>query len=311
MFVVENLVTRYGKFTAVDNLSFSIGKGEIFGFVGANGAGKTTTMKVAAGLLKADQGTIHINGFDVHKQRKEVKRSIGYMPDFFGVYDDLKVTEYMNFYCGVHHIPRSERDKTIDSLIELVNLSDKKEAYVDDLSRGMKQRLCLARSLIHNPEILILDEPASGLDPRARVEFREIIKELKDLGKTVLISSHILHELSEVCTSIGIINNGKMIATGSVAEIQERLNHLSRMKVKVCSDYVQAAAVLKEQPAVTGIVEANGFIEFSFGGEPEQKADLLKTLIDHQVRVMHFEETAGSLESIFMHLTGEGELKND
>ncbi|PKM93570.1 MAG: ABC transporter ATP-binding protein [Firmicutes bacterium HGW-Firmicutes-1] len=307
MIKVENLVKRYGKFTAVDSLSFSIGKGEIFGFVGSNGAGKTTTMKVAAGLLKADQGTIFINGFDVHKQRREAKRCIGYMPDFFGVYDDLKVTEYMNFYCGVHKIPVADRSKTIDSLVELVNLTDKKESYVDDLSRGMKQRLCLARSLIHNPDLLILDEPASGLDPRARVEFREILKELKDMGKTVLISSHILHELSEVCTSIGIIDGGKMIAIGTVAEIQEKLNHLSRVKVKVCSDFSLAASILKEQPQVTGIVEANGYIEFSFAGEIQQKADLLKTLVDKQVRVTHFEETAGSLESIFMHLTEAGE----
>lgn len=307
MFKVENLVKRYGKFTAVDDLSFSIGKGEIFGFVGSNGAGKTTTMKVAAGLLKADQGTIYINGFDIKKQTKEAKRAIGYMPDFFGVYDDLKVTEYMNFYCGVHRIPQSDRQKVMDGLIELVNLSDKKDAYVDDLSRGMKQRLCLARSLIHNPEVLILDEPASGLDPRARVEFREIIKELKDMGKTVLISSHILHELSEVCTSIGIINGGKMIATGTVSEIQEKMNQLSRMKLKVIGELSQAAAVLKEEPHVTGIVEANGYIEFSFGGENEQKADLLKALVDRQVRVLQFEETAGSLESIFMQLTQEGE----
>ncbi|PKM49485.1 MAG: ABC transporter ATP-binding protein [Firmicutes bacterium HGW-Firmicutes-7] len=310
MIKVENLVKRYGKFTAVDDLSFSIGKGEIFGFVGSNGAGKTTTMKVAAGLLKADAGTIFVNGHDVHKHRTEAKRSIGYMPDFFGVYDDLKVTEYMNFYCGVHKIPVADRKKTIDSLVEVVNLSDKREAYVDDLSRGMKQRLCLARSLIHNPELLILDEPASGLDPRARVEFREIIKELKDMGKTILISSHILHELSEVCTSIGIINGGKMIAIGTVSEIQEKLNHLSRVKVKVCSDFSLAASILKEQPLVTGLVEANGFIEFSFSGEVQQKADLLKSLVNKEVRVTHFEETAGSLESIFMHLTNEeGEEK--
>lgn len=306
MFKVENLTKRYGKFTAVDELSFSIGKGEIFGFVGSNGAGKTTTMKVAAGLLKADTGTIYINGYDVKKERKDVKRSIGYMPDFFGVYDDLKVMEYMNFYCGIHNIPVADREKINTSLIELVNLSDRKDSYVDDLSRGMKQRLCLARSLIHDPEVLILDEPASGLDPRARVEFREIIKELKDMGKTVIISSHILHELSEVCTSIGIINNGKMVASGTVAEIQERLNHLSRIKLRANSELDTAAKVLKEQPNVSNIVEANGYIEFSFSGEPDSKANLLKDLIEKEVKVIHFEETAGSLESIFMELTEGG-----
>lgn len=307
MFKVENLTKRYKKFTAVDDLSFSIGKGEIFGFVGSNGAGKTTTMKVAAGLLKADAGTIYINGYDVKKERREVKRSIGYMPDFFGVYDDLKVMEYMNFYCGIHKIPVADREKINTSLIELVNLSDRKDSYVDDLSRGMKQRLCLARSLIHDPEVLILDEPASGLDPRARVEFREIIKELKDMGKTVIISSHILHELSEVCTSIGIINKGKMIASGTVTEIQERLNHLSRIKLRASSELEKAAQILKEQPKVANIVEANGYIEFSYSGDPDNKAELLKTLIEKGVRVIHFEETAGSLESIFMELTEGGE----
>ncbi|MBC7960591.1 MAG: ABC transporter ATP-binding protein [Vallitaleaceae bacterium] len=307
MIKVENLVKRYGKFTAVDDLSFTIGKGEIFGFVGSNGAGKSTTMKVAAGLLRADKGTIYINGYDVRKNRTEAKRSIGYMPDFFGVYDDLKVTEYMNFYCGVHRIPVSDRRKITESLIELVNLGDKREAYVDDLSRGMKQRLCLARSLIHNPDLLILDEPASGLDPRARVEFREIMKELKDMGKTVLISSHILHELSEICTSIGIIDKGKMIASGSVSEIQEKLNHLSRIKLMACSDLSIAANILKEQPQVTNIVEANGYIEFSYAGTGDQKAGLLKGMIEADVKITHFEETAGSLESIFMHLTRQGE----
>ncbi len=307
MIKVENLVKRYGKFTAVDELSFSIGKGEIFGFVGSNGAGKSTTMKVAAGLLKADRGTIYVNGYDVSKHRQEAKKCIGYMPDFFGVYDDLKVTEYMNFYCGVHRVPVADRPKIIDSLIELVNLSDRKEFYVDDLSRGMKQRLCLARSLIHNPDLLILDEPASGLDPRARVEFREIMKELKDMGKTVLISSHILHELSEICTSIGIINEGKMVASGTVAEIQEQLNHLSRIKLRACSDLSVAGKLLKEQPLVSNIVEANGFIEFSYGGNSDDQAELLKAMIQREVKVMHFEETKGSLESIFMHLTGRGE----
>lgn len=310
MFRVENLTKRYGKFVAVNDLSFHIGKGEIFGFVGANGAGKSTTMKVAAGLLKADSGTIYINGVDIMKERRKAKRMIGYMPDFFGVYDDLKVTEYMNFYCGVHKIPVADRPQIIDSLIELVNLTDKKDFYVDNLSRGMKQRLCLARSMIHNPEVLILDEPASGLDPRARVEFREILKELKDLGKTVIISSHILHELSEICTTIGIINNGKMVAKGSVQEIQEQLNHLSRVKVKACSDLEVAARVLREQPKVTNVVESNGYLEFSFDGSQEEKHELLKALIMQDVKVNHFEETAGSLESIFMHLT-QGVEYND
>jgi ABC-2 type transport system ATP-binding protein len=303
MIKVENLVKRYGRFTAVDNLSFEIGKGEIYGFVGSNGAGKSTTMKIAAGLLKPTQGTIYVNGLDVRKERQEAKKSIGYMPDFFGVYDDLKVTEYMNFYCGIQKIPVANRPKVINDLIELVNLSDKKEFYVDNLSRGMKQRLCLARSLIHNPDLLILDEPASGLDPRARVEMREILYNLKDMGKTILISSHILHELSEICTKVGIISRGKMVISGSVSEIQERLAHASKMRLKVCSDLEGAQKFLKEQPNIKDIAIINNYLEFSYPASLEEKANLLKRIVNSDVKVTHYEELATNLESIFMQLT--------
>lgn len=307
MLRVEKLVKNYKKFRAVDDLSFEIGQGEIFGFVGANGAGKTTTMRIATGLLKPTSGTIYINDYDIRKHPKEAKQSIGYMPDFFGVYDDLKVTEYMNFYCGMHNIPTADREKIIDSLLEIVNLSDRKEFYVDNLSRGMKQRLCLARSLVHNPKILILDEPASGLDPRARVEMREVLMDLKDMGKTVLISSHILLELAEICTSIGIINKGKMVTCGTVSQIQEQMQHLSKIKIKTVDNLNQCTQILKEQPYVSNIVSANGYSEFSFSGNDEAKAHLLKTLVERNVKVNHFEESGGSLESIFMHITGEGE----
>lgn len=302
---VENLVKKYGDFTAVNKLNFEIEEGEIFGFVGSNGAGKSTTMKVAAGLLKPTEGTIYVGGHDVRSNKDEVKGLIGYMPDFFGVYDDLKVMEYMNFYCGIHKIHPKDRAKVIMPLIELVNLEDKVDFYVDDLSRGMKQRLCLARALIHNPKLLILDEPASGLDPRARVEFREIVKTLSSLGKTVLISSHILLELAEICTTIGIIEKGEMVVKGSVSEIRKQLAHLSRIKMRTNTDLDEAVPLLREHPDISDITIANGYLEFSFGGEDEAKATLLKYLIDKGVEVFHFEEAAGSLESIFMHLTEE------
>lgn len=291
----------------MNNLSFEIEEGEIFGFVGSNGAGKSTTMKVAAGLLAPTQGTIYVDGYDIRTEKDKAKSLIGYMPDFFGVYDDLKVMEYMNFYCGIHKISQRDREKVIMPLIELVNLEDKTDFYVDALSRGMKQRLCLARALIHNPKLLILDEPASGLDPRARVEFREIVKTLKDLGKTVLISSHILLELAEICTTIGIIEKGEMVVKGTVSDIRAQLAHLSKIKMRTATELDLAVPILREQPAITDITIANGYLEFSFGGGDSDKADLLKNLIDRGIEIFHFEEAAGSLESIFMHLTEEEE----
>jgi ABC-2 type transport system ATP-binding protein len=227
------------------------------------------------------------------------------MPDFFGVYDDLKVIEYMNFYCGIHGILPKERDGVIQALIELVNLEDKKESYVDELSRGMKQRLCLARALIHDPEVLILDEPASGLDPRARVEFRQILYSLREMNKTVLISSHILLELAEICTTIGIINRGKMVVKGSVEEIQKQLSHLNRIKLKLVSNLDQTVLRLKEYPNISNITIANGCIEFSYSGNDEDKVLLLRRLVEEKLPIYHFEEAGGSLESIFMQLTEE------
>jgi ABC-2 type transport system ATP-binding protein len=305
MIKVENLKKCYGSFTAVDDLSFHIEKGEIFGFVGSNGAGKTTTMKIAAGLMEPTAGTIYIDGLDIKKNRNEAKKKLGYMPDFFGVYDDLKVIEYMNFYCGIHGIPPKKRDSIIQPLIELVNLEDKKEFYVDALSRGMKQRLCLARALIHDPEVLILDEPASGLDPRARVEFRQILFTLREMKKTVLISSHILLELAEICTTIGIINRGKMVVKGSVSDIQKQLSHLNRIKLKVVSDLDATVLRLKEYPNISNINIVNGCIEFSYSGSDEDKSILLRRLVEEKLPIYHFEEAGGSLESIFMQLTEE------
>lgn len=307
MIKVENLQKRYGNFIAVDGLSFHIEQGEIFGFVGSNGAGKTTTMKIAAGLMEPTAGTIYINGLDITKERNAAKKMLGYMPDFFGVYDDLKVSEYMNFYCGIHGIMPKERETVIQPLIELVNLEDKMDFYVDDLSRGMKQRLCLARALIHDPQVLILDEPASGLDPRARVEFRQILYRLREMHKTVLISSHILLELAEICTTIGIINRGKMVVKGSVSEIQKQLSHLNRIKLKVVSDLDKTMLRLKEYPNISNINVVNGSIEFSYSGSDEDKHILLRRLVEENLPIYHFEEAGGSLESIFMQLTQEGE----
>ncbi|MDP4092318.1 MAG: ABC transporter ATP-binding protein [Bacillota bacterium] len=306
MLVIENLVKRYGKFKAVDGLSLEIDKGHIYGFVGPNGAGKTTTMKIIAGLLKPTQGRVIVNGTDVSVDPRGVKRKIGYMPDFFGVYDDLKVTEYMNFYCGVYHIPRPERRKITGQLLDLVDLSVKKDAYVDSLSRGMKQRLCLARSLIHNPELLILDEPASGLDPRARIEMKEILKELKGMGKTILISSHILPELAEVCSSIGIIEHGKMVVSGTVDEILKKTAKKKTIRIRTLDNLESALKYIEEQPSMSGISINSDFIDADFDGNSQILSEILKGMVMNGIPVTSFSELEGSLESVFMHLTEGG-----
>ena len=308
MLEVRNLVKKYGRFTAVDNLSMEIGEGHIFGFVGSNGAGKTTTMKIIAGLLAPNSGEVLVDGVNITSGTKGIKSKIGYMPDFFGVYDDLKVDEYMDFYSGIYGIPHSDRKNITGNLLELVNLSHKRDSYVDGLSRGMKQRLCLARSLIHDPALLILDEPASGLDPRARVEMKGILKELRNMGKTILISSHILPELSELCTAIGIIDRGRMVTSGTVEEIMEKLSHTGKIKIRVADLAEDAVKLLQEEPCIGEISMSGALIEADFKGGDQLMPGILKKLVMRDIPVISFMEEGGSLESIFMHLTEE---KND
>ena len=306
---ILELNKKYGKFTALDSLSMNITENSIFGFVGPNGAGKTTTMKIMAGLLKADSGCIYINGEDILKNPKSIRDKIGYMPDFFGVYDDLKVSEYMDFYAGTYYIPYAERGTLIDNLLEVVDLTDKKDTYVDSLSRGMKQRLCLARSLIHDPELIILDEPASGLDPRARVEMKEILKELREMGKTIIVSSHILPELAEMCSEIGIIDHGKLVTQGTVNEIMNRINKKRLVKVKLSNGKENLIRLLKEQSTVKEITENTDNVEFAFEGTNDNLISILRNIIMNGIPIYSFAENEGNLEEIFMTVTG-GE-KND
>lgn len=301
---IKDLVKQYGKFTAVDHLTLSVGKGAICGFVGPNGAGKTTTMRIMAGLLNATSGTVIIDGVDVTKNPRALREKIGYMPDFFGVYDNLKVTEYMDFYAGAYGIPYKERGPIIDNLLEIVDLSHKKESYVDSLSRGMKQRLCLARSLVHDPELLILDEPASGLDPRARVEMKEVLKQLQEMGKTILISSHILPELAEMCTEVCIINGGKLAAQGSVQEIMQKLTQKRIIQVQTLSEKDKMIGILKEQPSIRSMVENTKDVEFDFTGNDEELANILKQLVLADIPLIIFKEKEGNLEEVFMQVTG-------
>lgn len=303
MLAIKNLNKRYGRFQAVTDLNFEVAEGEIFGFVGPNGAGKTTTMKIMCGLLKATSGEITLDGVDVIANSKRIKEKIGYMPDFFGVYDDLKVSEYLEFYASIYNIKGQARKKITDDLLELVDLSHKREAYVDSLSRGMKQRLCLARSLVHNPRILVLDEPASGMDPRARVEMKEILKNLKDMGKTIIISSHILPELAELCTSIGIIDKGRMVISGSVDEIMQQVYSKKVVKLKVKDRLDDAVMILKEYPFVDKLVTGEDTIQAGFEGGDEEMSRVLSALVNRGIPVVSFAQLNGNLEDVFMKVT--------
>jgi ABC-2 type transport system ATP-binding protein len=254
MIEIRGLSKQFGSFHALKSIDLTIPRGTVFGFVGPNGAGKSTTMSILATLLAPTSGTAKVGGYDVTEHPKEVRKRIGYMPDFFGVYDRFKATEYLHFYGASYGIPKPEREKLIPQLLELVNLSDKKDAYVDTLSRGMKQRLCLARSLVHDPDLLILDEPASGLDPRARIEMREILKELKDMGKTIIISSHILPELAEMVDEIGVIEHGQIVAHGNVQEIQSKLRVKRILLVRLAGREEEAEVYLRDLPHVNRLM---------------------------------------------------------
>ena len=302
MLVVENLCKNYGKFVAVDNLSLQVDEGSIFGFVGPNGAGKTTTMKILATLLRPSSGRAWIAGEEVSSQPKQIRQLVGYMPDFFGVYDDLKVEEYLDFYGASYGIPMLQRKKIIDELLELMDLGHKREAYVDSLSRGMKQRLCLARCLVHDPALLILDEPASGLDPRARVEVREILKELKAMGKTIIISSHILHELTEMCSHVGIIEAGKMVASGTVDQIVNRSQATQLLEIRVLERLEETLAVLQEMGYNPAIREQNT-LDMPFTGDDREMNHILTALFAADVPLVSFAESRSNLENIFMELT--------
>lgn len=307
MLKIRNLTKRYGRYTALDSLDLQIDRGEIFGFVGPNGAGKTTTMKIMAGLLKADAGEIYIDDIKLFEDYNRLKEVIGYMPDFFGVYDNLQVMEYLEFYASAYGMETRQARRLGGHLLEMVHLEGKEECYVDELSRGMKQRLCLARALIHDPQFLILDEPASGLDPRSRFEFKEILKELRDNGKTIIISSHILMELAEMCTSIGIIERGKMILQGSIEDILETVDTSNPLIIRVYDQVDTAVLLLKKEEKIESLTIRGNSIFASFSGNREEEARLLKTLIDNGVLVQSFSREQGSLESLFLKITEHSE----
>ncbi|QCT03975.1 ABC transporter-like protein [Paenibacillus algicola] len=306
MIEIRDLKKRYGSFEALKGINLDIEQGTVFGFVGPNGAGKSTTMSILATLALPTSGTAKVGGYEVTEYPKEVRKRIGYMPDFFGVYDQLKATEYLHFYGASYGLPRAEREKLIPQLLELVNLSDKKDTYVDSLSRGMKQRLCLARCLVHDPEVLILDEPASGLDPRARIEMREILKELKLMGKTIIISSHILPELAEMVDQIGVIEHGEMVAQGKVSDIQNRLRVKKVIHIRTLEPESGLSDKLRDEPFVTSVLTDNTGVHVHFSGDDAQQSELLRKVISWGIPVVSFQEAQSNLEDVFLEITKGG-----
>jgi ABC-2 type transport system ATP-binding protein len=309
---IRHLTRRYGKIEAVQDLNLVIPQGSLFGLIGPNGAGKTTTLRMLAGLLEPTSGEILVSGELVRSDRSGLQHGIGYMPDFYGVYEDLLVWEYLDFFARCYDLPAARRKQVVDELLELVDLAEKRDAYVQTLSRGMRQRLCLAHALVHDPDVLLLDEPASGLDPRARVEMRELLRELGAMGKTIILSSHILAELAELCDSIAIIEKGRLVASGLLEEIRRQAQSGRRIRVRVLSPLEEAVRVLSACDGVSHVFTPTengsaGALEFDFSGGDEAGAALLETLVAQKIRPFAFEEIHTGLEELFLRLT-KGEV---
>jgi ABC-2 type transport system ATP-binding protein len=326
----RDLTKRYENLVALDHLNLSIPEGAIYGFIGPNGAGKTTTMRILTALLKPSSGEAWVAGAEVTRDPKAIRRLVGWMPDSFGVYDNMKAWEYLDFFAASYNVPERRRKQQIDELLELVDLGNKRDEYVMGLSRGMKQRLSLARTMAHDPRLLILDEPASGLDPRARIELRELLKELRALGKTIMISSHILTELAEMCTHIGIIEAGKLLVTGEVNQILASLQPHRTIEIQLLAEVERAQALLRQLPSVrevrifdaathvagpAGDGRASALVEVlpgvaertvlyvDFVGDDAGLSTMLHTLIAAGVPVVHFAGQVSDLEDIFMQVT--------
>lgn len=303
MIETKNLTKNYGTLTAVDDLNLTIKDGDIFGFIGPNGAGKTTTMRILVTLLEPTMGTAFINGLNITKDGKKVRRLVGYMPDFMGVYDDLKVFEYLEFFAAAFGIERKKRKSIVEGVLELTDLESKKSATVDSLSRGMQQRLGLARVLIHDPKVLILDEPASGLDPRARIEIRELLRELKRMGKTIMISSHILSELEEICDNVGIIEHGRLVFSGTLEEIRPRLGIESKVRVRVADHQDKAIELLSALPQVRQVQTIGNEIAVTFHEGQHANGIVARTLVHADLDIISIQPERLKLDDAFLQLT--------
>ncbi|MBN2475093.1 MAG: ABC transporter ATP-binding protein [Pirellulales bacterium] len=303
MIELINFTKRYGDLLAVDDLNLKIEAGEMFGFIGPNGAGKSTTIRFLATLLKATGGDGIVNGHQVTKDPLAVRRSVGYMPDAFGVYDGMKVWEFLDFFAVAYQIRRARRKQVISDVLDLLDLTGKRDDFVNSLSRGMKQRLCLAKTLVHDPPVLILDEPASGLDPRARIEVKALLKELRRMGKTILISSHILTELADCCTSIGIIERGKLLMHGPIEEVYRRIRRNRIVQIKFLENVEAGISIVRSQPETRDVQVDGRRVTVEMAAEDEQVAALMEKLLVSGVRMQSFAEKEPTLEDVFMLVT--------
>ena len=303
MIQTTGLTKYYGTLGALVDLDLNIEGGEIFGYIGPNGAGKTTTMRILATLLEPTSGTATIDGKLVTREGKRVRKVVGYMPDFMGVYDDLKVFEYLEFFAAAFGVHRSKRRGVVEGVLELTDLQSKAAFRVDSLSRGMQQRLGLARVLIHDPKVLILDEPASGLDPRARIEIRELLRELKRMGKTIMISSHILSELEEMCDRVGIIEQGKMVFSGTLDDVRERMGVHRKVRLRVAGDEEKAVKLLSALPAVESVERLEDAILVTLGDSGTEAGLIARTLVQGGVAVAELVPEKLKLDEAFLQLT--------
>ncbi|MFY7954394.1 MAG: ATP-binding cassette domain-containing protein [Armatimonadaceae bacterium] len=304
MVEIRGVTKVYGSLVALHELNLTLEPGEIFGFIGPNGAGKTTTIKILATLLEPSTGKAFVDGIDVTADPEAVRAVIGYMPDSFGVYDDFKVWEYLDFFAAAYKVPKVDRPGLVDMVLELTNLTVKKDAWVESLSRGMKQRLCLARTLVHNPKLLLLDEPASGLDPRARIELREMLRELRSMGKTIVVSSHILPELADFCTNVGIIEKGVLKVAGPIGDVLGSRRSVRRLEIQPAdTDRATARLVLASNADVANVDDKSDVWVVDLAGDLDSQSQLMRELLDAGVRLHRFAEKTDNLEDLFLSVT--------
>ena len=303
MIETNDLTKMYGELYALNRLNLKLQQGDVYGFIGPNGAGKTTTMRILATLLNPSWGEASVCGYSIYTGSKEIRRVIGYMPDFFGVYDDMKVIEYLEFFASAYRIKGPARRKICEEVLELVDLTYKRDALVTSLSRGMTQRLGLARTLLHDPQVLLLDEPASGLDPRARIEMRALLKELRSMGKTILVSSHILPELADICNKIGIIEQGELLVNGAVTDVMKQVRSDIVLNIAVSNRMTAAANTLENQPEVESVQDKNGVLVVKLNEGVHEYGFLASRLINQGFELTLFKEDEINLETAFMHLT--------